>query len=332
MAGKRLLDAALVLSATRNVAKQHIRIRSEQFDVWSKTSTIAKAVQNQTDRITLTAQAAAAIARRLNEQAPSPRDFTTQAQRTRTGNDVPRRESVDHADTDRARQESLQQDHHYRRSEQNATQQPHPTQEREVAQEQPQRRPTPDGSIPPASAPVDLKGTLATPLGDFSDRAAVPPKRDPLEQEQPASNADLKPVSAKESTIPDPDLADQKIPEKDAVPEQDEVPEGVNTDVFHTPRVKQMLGGKDTGLKPGVDLPLPGSKPSSEEQIKPADDKDQETFNTRMSTQHPTSSADTAAGDNINDLATDIARDQESMQEAATQVCAVVFVDKAKLI
>lgn len=67
MSGKRLLDAAKLLSAARAVAKSHAEIRSEQWDTFSKTSQLAKALKNQTDRFTVTAGAAFELAKRLNE-------------------------------------------------------------------------------------------------------------------------------------------------------------------------------------------------------------------------------------------------------------------------
>lgn len=67
MAGRRLLDATKLLNATRKIAQQHLELRTEQLDRYNKTSTLAKAVKSQTDRVTVTAQAAIALARRLNE-------------------------------------------------------------------------------------------------------------------------------------------------------------------------------------------------------------------------------------------------------------------------
>ena len=113
MAGKRLLDAALLLSATRNVAKQHTRIRGDQFDAWSKTSTIAKAVKSQTDRVTLTAQAATAIANRLNEEAPSPADFATRVQRTSTTDELHRSDNLYQASTSSTESGTFEHDHGY---------------------------------------------------------------------------------------------------------------------------------------------------------------------------------------------------------------------------
>ncbi|KAI6958475.1 hypothetical protein KC355_g12955, partial [Hortaea werneckii] len=71
MAGRRLIDAAKLFGASGNVAKQHLAVRRQQWDVYSRTSTLAKAVKNQTDRVTVTAAAAIELAKRFNETGPS---------------------------------------------------------------------------------------------------------------------------------------------------------------------------------------------------------------------------------------------------------------------
>ena len=71
MAGKRLLDAAKLFDAGRAIGKQHIALRRKQWDVYSKTSGLAKAVKDQTDRVTVTASAAFELAKRFNETGPS---------------------------------------------------------------------------------------------------------------------------------------------------------------------------------------------------------------------------------------------------------------------
>jgi aarF domain-containing kinase len=74
MAGKRLLDAAKLLNASGNVVKQHFELRRSQLDVYSRTSTVAKAVKNQTDRVTVTAVAAYELARRFSQTEPQRQD------------------------------------------------------------------------------------------------------------------------------------------------------------------------------------------------------------------------------------------------------------------
>lgn len=71
MAGKRLLDAAKLVNAARSIGKQHVVLRQEQWDVYSKTSSLGKAVKDQTDRVTVTASAAYELAKRLNETGPT---------------------------------------------------------------------------------------------------------------------------------------------------------------------------------------------------------------------------------------------------------------------
>lgn len=71
MAGKRLIDAAKFLNASTSVAKQHLLQRQQQWDVYNRTSSLAKAVNSQTDRVTVTAQAVFQLAKRLNESGPS---------------------------------------------------------------------------------------------------------------------------------------------------------------------------------------------------------------------------------------------------------------------
>ncbi|KAK4548465.1 hypothetical protein LTR36_009375 [Oleoguttula mirabilis] len=70
MAGKRLLDAAKFFNAGTSIAKQHFVLRQQQWDVYSKTSTLAKAVKNQTDRVTVTAAAAVELAKRFSDSGP----------------------------------------------------------------------------------------------------------------------------------------------------------------------------------------------------------------------------------------------------------------------
>ena len=94
MAGRRLIDAAKLFNASRSIVKQHINLRSQQLDVYSKTSILAKTVKNQTDRVTLTAKAAVALAERFNEPP-----YTTS--QTSRGQDepIPGKEAVNSEDT-----------------------------------------------------------------------------------------------------------------------------------------------------------------------------------------------------------------------------------------
>lgn len=70
MSGRRLLDAAALFNASRGIARKHVALRQEQFDRFTKTSSIAKAVKSEAARYTETARAASFLASRLNEDKP----------------------------------------------------------------------------------------------------------------------------------------------------------------------------------------------------------------------------------------------------------------------
>lgn len=82
MSGKRLLDAIQVLNVAKSVATKHLAARQRQIDVFTRTSSLTKGVKSQAEGVILTAQAAAALARRFNE--PSPPYSTKQSESTTT--------------------------------------------------------------------------------------------------------------------------------------------------------------------------------------------------------------------------------------------------------
>jgi aarF domain-containing kinase len=201
MAGRRLVDVAKLINASRSIAKQHIALRSQQLDVYNKTSTLAKAVKDQTDRVTLTARAAIALSKRLNETelphnttyAPSRHDSDEAS--------IPRKETAHEAQRQAVEQhEGLKQDHHYGTSEGNAVTEPPAEQELKVRQEKPPRHPLPDGTIPPEGAKIGLH-----PSGKdtYSRRPQSEPDKHPLEQEHQGED-ELEPAGSHRANIPDP--------------------------------------------------------------------------------------------------------------------------------
>ena len=72
MSGRRLLDAIQFLNVSKTVAAKHLAIRQHQLDVYTRTSSLTKGIKDQADGLVLTAQAAAALARRFNDSPPSP--------------------------------------------------------------------------------------------------------------------------------------------------------------------------------------------------------------------------------------------------------------------
>ena len=69
MSSKRLLDALEVLKASKSVATKHLAIRQRQLDVYTRTSSLTKGVKGQVDGLILTAQAAAVLAKKVNDES-----------------------------------------------------------------------------------------------------------------------------------------------------------------------------------------------------------------------------------------------------------------------
>jgi aarF domain-containing kinase len=205
MAGRRFVDAAKLFQASKSIASKHITLRSQQLEAYQKTSTLAKAVKSQTDRVTLTAAAAIALYQRSNEAAPAytkstpERPTATSTQHA----DIPRKETVERQAPEHDVREGLNQDHHYDRSGQTTAAQPPPEQELDVQQAKAPRQPLPDGTIPTEGVTLDQgdKGQ-----DTFSERPVPEAPKDPLANEQTTEirqeDEGIKPVESAESTIP----------------------------------------------------------------------------------------------------------------------------------
>ena len=428
MAGRRFVDAAKLFQASKSIASKHITLRSQQFEAYQKTSTLAKAVKSQTDRVTLTAAAAIALYQRSNEAAPSYTKAAPErpAAAERQHVDIPRKETVERQAPEHDVREGLKQDHHYDRSGQTTAAQPPPELELDVEQAKAPRRPLPDGTIPSAGVTLDSqeKGQ-----DTFSERPVSEAPKDPLANEQTTQvrqeDEGIKPVESAESTIPLPgqprgtstdatepipahanDLqpstktskiqslleghdrdvfytrsvesqpvssaqprtqipkqsedhqgtdshvedgrlnqdifyatpkpgqqqAQREEPVQAGVPAEEEIPEGINTDVFHSKRVAQMLGqdrysrkehlgpiaSKSTGRHPLDDRPIVQTdhnaklQPSQSAQApKPTPTPIQATEATQPATTEQ----------EMQDLASKLAKDAEMQAAAATEVC-----------
>lgn len=205
MAGRRLVDAAKLFNASRGVAQKHIALRTSQWDAYSKTSSLAKAVKNQTDRITLTAAAAIALSQRFSEEAPAYAKAAADRATTQwtQQDNIPRRETVEREVSAQGVREGVEQDHHYKRSEQNTADAPIPTDELEIEQKKAPRSPLPDGTIPSQGLTLEQeeKGQ-----DTFSERPVHEAPKEPLVRDQSGhvrhGNEGIKPVESSESTIP----------------------------------------------------------------------------------------------------------------------------------
>ncbi|KAF7917124.1 hypothetical protein BELL_0164g00180 [Botrytis elliptica] len=369
MAGKRILDLAALFNASRGVAQKHIALKTRQIDVYNRTSTLARAVRNQTDRVTETAKAASFLASRLNDNVPEwtkeATDYTTSSQPNDSG-PIPSRESTKEQEHAPEKKEGLEQDHFYEKSESNSSVNPTPKRDLHIQQEKAKSYPLPDGTIPPQNADIDTAELNAdtTPI-----RSKAGPKLDPIDSEglHPAASSastipipKTKPLSADNakriqreherqipsvtadaighsnnpleeghdedsfydrsrhtsptlSSLPrakipkhtsdiqenDQHLRDdainsdtfsetvdrtKQIPSVESIPEQEQLPEGINTDLFYSPRVARLLGGKIQGSGKGT-LGLKGVKDTPVDQTQLARNKDQDTFNVRSSVQ-----------------------------------------------
>ncbi|KAF2258677.1 ABC1-domain-containing protein [Lojkania enalia] len=417
MAGRRLVDAAKLFNASKSIAKKHLDLRSQQLDVYSKTSTLARAVKNQTDRVTLTAQAAIALSKRFNEKPPSYTSSTASQGSYGQDEGIPRKETTEGRGPQSDIKGGLEQDPHYIRSSGNTQAQPAPEEELDVNQVMAKRRPLPDGTIPASEVTLEREGKGQ---GTLSNRLTPDPPKQPLAEEGCDIQKDeegIKPAASGDSTVPTPsqpsrtssedarrlqrqfeyqvpshandpqlpqtspqvmklqeghdrdvfyarsiesnpeysslprakipkhtediqeggdhvqdarinqdvfysvpepsqkNIQKEKAPHDAAIPEQDQVPEGVNTDVFRTRRVAQMLSGNLYAPKPHLNLKEASRTTydhigaiKDHNQIKPSG-PNQSVENTSSTTEYKT-----------HDLAFKLAKDAESATSSASKI------------
>ena len=251
MSGKRLLDAAALWKASKSVASKHAALRTHQFEAYQKTSSLAKAVRGQTDRVTLTVKAASATAGRLQ---PSSGDYSIQPSSEdpgRPARKIPSNDSVQSSGGTPLGKEGLQQDHFYTRSEQNSTEQPHPQHDIGVKQESAKRYPLPDGTIPPVGSNLS---SFTSDKATFSNSQQTESQKIPLKEEHYQKEPSIEPSSSGETSIPDPSNkptsllpdearklqreAENQIPSQAAETPPPELGVGQEQDVFYTPSPK----------------------------------------------------------------------------------------------
>ena len=148
MAGKRLLDLAALFKVTRNIAFQHVTLQRHRLDSYNKTSSLAKAAKSQIDRSTSSAEPDRVKSQRLNKAGKG--HDTKQAPNERHGRDnaVPGHESVQSSENSLERNQGLDQDHFYEKSQNNSTIDPPPSRDIGIKQAEANTVPLPDGSIP----------------------------------------------------------------------------------------------------------------------------------------------------------------------------------------
>jgi aarF domain-containing kinase len=252
MAGKRLLDAAKLAETGTSIAKQHLRIRKQQWDVYSQTSSLAKAVKSQTDRVTVTAGAAIELAKRLNETGPS---WTLQQQAVTREEDAKgwQSQGAEQVHSVQVGRSEVDSEHDVARTVNKD--------QREEVQEQTglpnseylsQQQSAPEGRTAPAPQLVVKDkhddGTLSSlrkrELQRQAERQIPIATADGENAMQQASGQDTFNERA-EHVSPELSLSPKfEIPKHaDEAPDPQEVmSDGINTDIYNSPRVASMLG------------------------------------------------------------------------------------------
>ncbi|KUJ20221.1 ABC1-domain-containing protein [Mollisia scopiformis] len=356
MAGKRLLDVAALFNATRGVLQKHAFLRSRQFEVYNRTSTLAQAVRNQTDRVTDTIKAASFLASRLNEDPPTWTSDDNARTKADGDNSIPSRKST--AGPPRPPSaEGIDQDHFYEPSTGNSAVGEPPQEELPVQQEKADRYPLPDGTIPPSESDLDsheldhevisnvsrVEPSKKPSRGDgikpvSGGESTIPCPVQTVSSPEPAHQAQIpaRTVDALEASVSDPlnngrdedsfyqhstcsspassSLPGVKVPEHtsstqggdshsanrhinsdtfytqdnaaaipsvQAIPDQQQLPDGVDTDLFYSPRVASMLGGRTMNNKLRGELHLEAASNTPIDRTLIGKDKDQDTFNVR---------------------------------------------------
>lgn len=201
MSGKRILDAAAIFKASRTVAARFLVHRRRQWDDYSKTSSLAKAVRNQTDRITLTVRAASALADRFDGPGPAYSTKAGSISKVEKDSPVPSQTSVGGAAETAKQRQGLEQDHFYEKSPNNTTAEPLHEDQLGVKQEQAKKNPLPDGSIPPSGAG---NSQAKRDKDVFSEIPPYEAAEEPLSADHEAPADSLKPSSSSGSSIPVP--------------------------------------------------------------------------------------------------------------------------------
>lgn len=199
MTGRRLLDAAVIIKASRGVASKHVALRKHQLDSYSKTSSVAKAVKSQTDRVSLTVRAALALRERFNEQGPGFSTAASSREDPPKEKPIPSQNSVEGANGNAIAEQGVPQDQFYRQSHDYFTAEPPPDSTLKVKQEKAQGHPLPDGFIAQRSS-----ASISThDKNVFSELQPADPVKEPLGDPEGREQG-LRPTPSGRTSIPEP--------------------------------------------------------------------------------------------------------------------------------
>lgn len=198
MTGRRLLDVAAIFKASRGVAAKHVALRQHELDSYSKTSSLAKAVKSQTDRVTVTVKAASNLAERFNGPGSDYSIQASQSRRPLRPASVSSQDGTSGTIEDLEKKPGLSQEYFNKRSDKNASAVIPPDGNLVVMQEKAKAYPLPDGSIPPAE-------TSEVPKRDKESYSELPQKKTvkaPLAGGREETDRDLQPTSYGRTSIP----------------------------------------------------------------------------------------------------------------------------------
>lgn len=175
------MDAIAILRVTRNVAYKHFLVRISQAQLYSQTSSVFKA-----------------FGQRFPVTANRVSQFSQSSFRQASEDSIPHADKAAGEQVHSSDQAGIKQDHHYKRSETVSSIDTHNPPDQDVHQEQAQRQPLPDGTIPPSSSPI----------GQDSGDAESDPRRSRVEHAQnpigQSSSAEIHPNESAQSSIPTP--------------------------------------------------------------------------------------------------------------------------------
>ncbi|MCJ1466898.1 hypothetical protein MMC07_005520 [Pseudocyphellaria aurata] len=293
MSRRRLLDAAAMLNAARGVASECVALQRHQLDIYSKTSSLTKAIRYQTARGTRKAGAGLATAANFGQDSKKSAPDK--------GAPIPSQASTNGGRKQFEKKSSLEQDHFYTKSDTNSTAQPLSDNQLGVKQEKETSYPLAGGSITPA------KSGLSAPKGDQESFETT--KIGAGDGQNNGTMNDHQPVSHSETNLPEsgaetePIVSNrtrelqrgsapsknqhQPVPEVQAVPEQEQPSDDVYSEIFHSPRVAKLLKGERKQNNAVNGLKLRAVQDTPVEQAKLSQVKDQESFHTRPTGPEP---------------------------------------------
>jgi aarF domain-containing kinase len=201
MTGKQLVDAMYVLKASRSVLAKHIALRRRQLDIYSKTSSLAKAVKNQTHRFPLTAKAVSSLADRLGDPSGPDKSPQTALRHTPIQNLSP--ESSEETDSSKKNRSGREPGHVYGKSgAKSTTDHPLAGEGLDILKENVLQHPLSDGSN------LSVNNEVSSPdrgRDTYSERSPVEPQNNPLADIDGKIDDSLRPTSTSRTSILNPE-------------------------------------------------------------------------------------------------------------------------------